>query len=146
MVNLVTRTRWPHGKQRRQFSDNGPQPGFTAVLTPACFVDVQSSGISNIRYDVVISRLESLASDALQAADLSVGHFQVKQIPQNSGNHSLAEPAKTTQQSGDGHDTGPKAPAWHCGRQLSPTSLSAVRTPERVNLMFCDNRLNWGGP
>jgi hypothetical protein len=75
---------------------------------------------------------------------LSVRHFQVKQIPQNSGNHSLAEPAKTSQQSGDGHDTGPKAAAWHCGRQLSPTSLSAVRTPERVNLMFCDNRLNWG--
>ena len=96
MLNPVKRTRWLHDNKGRQFPENAPQPGFTAVHTPACLVDVKSRGILNIRYDVVISRLECLASDALQTADLAVRHFQVKQIPRISGHHSLAEPGKTT--------------------------------------------------
>ncbi|MFN9035301.1 MAG: hypothetical protein ACK5YO_03330, partial [Planctomyces sp.] len=46
---------------------------------------------------------------------MSVTHFQVKQFPRCSGNHSLLRPAKTRQRSGDCQESGPKTPAWHFG-------------------------------
>ena len=100
---------------------------------------MQGSGISNVRHYVVVSRLESLASDALQTADLSVSYFQLIQVLKYSGDHSLAESPKTTQQCDDRHDSRPKAPAWHGRWQLSSTAMPAVRTLKRMDLVFRDN-------
>lgn len=142
VMNLVTGTRRPHIQQRRHLPNDGPQPGLVTVLAPACFVDIQGSGISNVRHYVVVSRLESLASDALQTADLSVSYFQLIQVLKYSRDHSLAESPKTTQQCDDRHDSRPKAPAWHGRWQLSSTAMPAVRTLRRMDLVFRENVLN----
>jgi hypothetical protein len=77
-------------------------------------------------------------------AGLSVTHFQLKHVFQYSGDHSLVESPKTTQQCYDRHDSRCKAPAWQGRWQLPLTSLPTVQTRKRMRLLFPRNRLNMG--
>jgi len=97
---------------------------------------MQGSGISNVCHDVVVSRLESLASDALLTADLSVSYFQLIQVLKYSGDHSLAESPATTQQCDDGHDSRPKGPAWHGRWQLSSAEFRTAVTARPGTMMY----------
>ncbi|MGV2338887.1 MAG UNVERIFIED_CONTAM: hypothetical protein LVR18_34350 [Planctomycetaceae bacterium] len=83
-----------------------------------------------------------LPNDALPTAGLSVSYFQLIQVLKYTGDHSLAESPKTTQQCDDCHDSRPKAPAWQGRWQLPSTAMLAVRTLKRVDLVFRDNRRN----
>ncbi len=83
-----------HSEQRAEVTHNRPQPGFTAVLSAAGFVDVDRGRNSDIRRNFIIPRLHRPASDALQTADLAVGDLKIKQIPQQRADDPLTESSK----------------------------------------------------
>ena len=134
------RPRSAHGKERAEATHDRPQPGLASVLAPAGFVHVYCGRISDIHYDFVIPGLHCLASDALQTADLAVGDLQTKQILQQRGDDPLAASAKAAEQRDHRHYIWPEAAARNKRWQSPAAATTALRTFQRMNLIFSDGR------